>query len=876
MRDRKKRNIIIGSLCSLLVFMGIGYAILSQTLNISGTANMQGNWSVKITNMELLSDNKTGRAEEVSHSFTDTTATFEANLYMPGDSIEYRVTVENQGNIDALLKSITPTTTNKSSGIKFSHSEIDNTVLTAGKTITFTMKVEFLEDATSIPKVDKLTYNLELVYVQYDGKSEYTPAVETTENSCFMISNDGTIFSYDKSCGSDIVVPAKIDGIPVKRTTSTWLSSNGMGVALLKNDNENEEATATYIFQNEDKYAAFLRQTCEGECDEETKNELKNISYIYGTVEYNSLNFDTSYTLKDLSDASSCKVYTDSNKTIKIESGTSSDYNMVTFGGECDGDALKLATTTESFELLKKYYREKDLGAKYGVSNEYYEYVNGPPIRNDNYALYMTNLGEDTNIINSINFADAIYMESFDGCRNYDENNTPLKSITLPPNIAVITSTVFGMDDDVISVEKVIFPENSKTEVVSYGFKNVKSIENLPSTLKVIGKRAFEGDEGNDDFKPTASVTIPKSVVKIGPYAFNSVLKSLAFEKDSSLITIGTLEDDGFGGGLPAFYGGIISNVTIPKSVKYIAPGAFADNKIENLTFESGSSLKYIGHEAFTYNLISTVTIPSSVEDLGSNNFDKSSGRLLPGAFENNKLTKVTFESGSKLKNIGVRSFSDNQITSINIPNTVEIIEKSAFKNNKITSVNFETNTKLKKIMTSAFANNKIESVTIPKSVELIDGGYHALSDSGGAFENNLIKAITFETGSTIKTLNGFNDNALTSITIPSSVETIGENAFKNNKLTTVTFETGSNVKTIEYDAFENNQLTDSGLSKLPSSLTLLLSSFGGNSNLTQIVLTSPSNVKKSKYDSSVWSDGDKIGVGSDNASKFATIVYER
>ena len=103
MRDRKKRNIIIGALCSLLVFMGIGYAILSQTLNISGIANMKGNWNVKITNMELLSENKTGRAEEVSHSFTDTTATFTADLYMPGDSIEYRVTVENQGNIDAVL-----------------------------------------------------------------------------------------------------------------------------------------------------------------------------------------------------------------------------------------------------------------------------------------------------------------------------------------------------------------------------------------------------------------------------------------------------------------------------------------------------------------------------------------------------------------------------------------------------------------------------------------------------------------------------------------------------------------------------------------------------------------------------------------------------
>ena len=217
MRDRKKRNIIIGSLCCLLVFMGIGYAILSQTLNISGIANMKGNWNVRITNMELLSENKTGRAEEVSHSFTDTTATFTADLYMPGDSIEYRVTVENQGNIDALLKSITPTTTNRSKGIKFSHSEIDNTVLTAGKTITFTMKVEFLEDATSIPNVENVKYNLELVYVQYNG-GEYTPAVETTEDACFMISDDGTLASYDKSCGVDVVIPAKINNIPVKRT----------------------------------------------------------------------------------------------------------------------------------------------------------------------------------------------------------------------------------------------------------------------------------------------------------------------------------------------------------------------------------------------------------------------------------------------------------------------------------------------------------------------------------------------------------------------------------------------------------------------------------------------------------------------------------
>ena len=39
MRDRRKRNIIIGTLCCLLVFIGIGYAVLNQVLNITGTAS---------------------------------------------------------------------------------------------------------------------------------------------------------------------------------------------------------------------------------------------------------------------------------------------------------------------------------------------------------------------------------------------------------------------------------------------------------------------------------------------------------------------------------------------------------------------------------------------------------------------------------------------------------------------------------------------------------------------------------------------------------------------------------------------------------------------------------------------------------------------
>ena len=206
MRDRKKRNIIIGVLCCLLVFMGIGYAILSQTITINGIGNVKGNWDVEITSITLKS--QTGRATEVSSSYTNTTASFEADLYMPGDSIEYEVTVENKGNIDAVLQSITPTITNKVADIKFSHSEIDNTPLTAGKTITFTMKVEFLEGTTAIPNVERTGYKLELNYVQFD--SNVTSKVVT------IVSGDGTGIGDEVTIGTESFYVISSNDINIK------------------------------------------------------------------------------------------------------------------------------------------------------------------------------------------------------------------------------------------------------------------------------------------------------------------------------------------------------------------------------------------------------------------------------------------------------------------------------------------------------------------------------------------------------------------------------------------------------------------------------------------------------------------------------------
>ena len=231
MRDRKKRNIIIGALCSLLVFMGIGYAILSQTLNISGTANMQGNWSVKITNMKLLEANKTGRAENVSNTFTDTTASFEANLWMPGDSIEYEVTVENQGNIDAVLKDIIQTKTNKDKNLKFSNSLIGTEVLTSGSKMSFTMKVEIPEEAETLPEVKESKYEIQLIYIQYNG-GEYTPPTQSIGTLAEKILADNTALA-----------DTNID--------FSQISSDTNGKGLYYTNKNTEDNKTTYYFRGD-------------------------------------------------------------------------------------------------------------------------------------------------------------------------------------------------------------------------------------------------------------------------------------------------------------------------------------------------------------------------------------------------------------------------------------------------------------------------------------------------------------------------------------------------------------------------------------------------------------------------------------------------
>ena len=171
MRQRfntKQRNYIILGLCSILLVMAAGYAAFRTQLTINGTSNISSEWKVLITDIQssVLAGEATD-AEEPSH--TETTATFKTNLVSPGDSMQYDITVENQGDIDAVLESI-DVNTSDNEAILFETTGIKRgDKLLPDESDILTVTVTYNPEITDQPSNLNATVTVTLNYVQDDG-----------------------------------------------------------------------------------------------------------------------------------------------------------------------------------------------------------------------------------------------------------------------------------------------------------------------------------------------------------------------------------------------------------------------------------------------------------------------------------------------------------------------------------------------------------------------------------------------------------------------------------------------------------------------------------------------------------------------------------
>ena len=166
--NTRQRNYIILGLCSILLVMAAGYAAFRTQLNINGTSNITSEFKVLITDIQssVLAGEATD-AETPSH--TETTATFKTNLVSPGDSMQYDITVENQGDIDAVLESI-DVNTSDNEAILFETTGIKRgDKLLPDESDILTVIVTYNPEITDQPSNLNATVTVTLNYVQDDG-----------------------------------------------------------------------------------------------------------------------------------------------------------------------------------------------------------------------------------------------------------------------------------------------------------------------------------------------------------------------------------------------------------------------------------------------------------------------------------------------------------------------------------------------------------------------------------------------------------------------------------------------------------------------------------------------------------------------------------
>ena len=176
-RTRKKQRIIIGTLCAIVIGLAIGYAVLSQTLNIQGTGGITTDWRIEITNVQTKKT--VGNAKNVTDpSFDKLTANMSASFEKPGDSISYDITVSNLGNIDAVLDSI-KMNMEEQEYIDFKIEGITaREELIVDQDITFQLIMKLSENIPDIPSNQSFDFSMNLNYLQSGNSSNFSEATE--------------------------------------------------------------------------------------------------------------------------------------------------------------------------------------------------------------------------------------------------------------------------------------------------------------------------------------------------------------------------------------------------------------------------------------------------------------------------------------------------------------------------------------------------------------------------------------------------------------------------------------------------------------------------------------------------------------------------
>ncbi len=407
--------------------------------------------------------------------------------------------------------------------------------------------------------------------------------------------------------------------------------------------------------------------------------------------------------------------------------------------------------------------------------------------------------------------------KAFNNCRS-------LTSVTVPNAVSTIKSGVF---QDCAGLKTVVYSKNLQ-EIKESAFKGCSSLTSarpsdqkamkntimLPASCEAVQKFGFEDCSS---FKYLNILSKTKSKL--------ATLGEKAFANCTSLE--GSTLD-----------GTSSQELSFPSKVEVIHPRLFYKcNSLKTVKFEG--KVTSIGESTFEEcSSLTKVTINDTVKQIGANAFKNcTSLKNLPvttkgkvamtlvseikdGTFQGCKALKTADLSAAKnISSVGSHAFEDcAALTKVILPNASNLtnLGESAF--NKCTALNLvtisatATNSRLPSSIVSvgktAFANTALKNMTIvkPKNKD-----FQNIIGEGAFTDCKKLKSVDLS-GSNLISLekNLFaNDELLTSVKLPTTLDTIGDSAFKNCvKLSTINSTTKGtavipkNVKTISNLAF--------------------------------------------------------------------------
>lgn len=387
--------------------------------------------------------------------------------------------------------------------------------------------------------------------------------------------------------------------------------------------------------------------------------------------------------------------------------------------------------------------------------------------------------------ITTLNTINIPSNSSLDTIGSYAFQNTGITSITIPDSVRYIGSSAFACPNLTTVNYNAIRMENASYnccytdyfechsifhhgvcnhyhEYRSCSYDTVASITsfNIGSSVKVIPPCLMMG------IGSLTSVSIPASVDTIGPYAF---------------------ENTG------------LTTITIPEGIKTIGCGAFTCPNLTSLNYNA-RHVRYGWWDEYSHDFLDGgCAFLSGINDNGyiapdqiapiTNVTIGDSVQYIPDYFlyKDTMLTALTIPN--HVRRIGQYAFANTRLTAITIPTSVETIRTGAFNGTSLTSLIIPAT--LDTIGESAFTCATLDSVHY-NAVNLYYGG-------GGCpfmketFDeqtwNTTIMPQTLTIGSDVRVLPNFifSNMNISSVTLPDSLQSIGEAVFYDTRLTSIT-----------------------------------------------------------------------------------------